>query len=61
MSEEEKRIAAIMAVMSLIEGSDDQRGQVGRQTGHVWAQDHRRMLSGRQSVLHQRASRSPWR
>ncbi len=61
MGEEEKRMAAIMAVFSMMQGSDDQQGQVGRQKGHIWAQDHRRLLSGRSPILHSKAGRSPWR
>ncbi|EHR76451.1 MAG: hypothetical protein MG2_0863 [uncultured Candidatus Poseidoniales archaeon] len=35
--------------------------QVARKPGLAWSQDHRRMNTGQSSLMHQRASRSPWK
>ena len=56
----ELRMAAIAAVMAVTQQGDDP-GQVARQAGAAWSQDHRRMLSGQSSLMHARARRSPWR
>ena len=55
------RIAAIWAVLSVIENQSDDGSQVGRQSGPVWTQDHIRINTGRSSLMNSRASRSPWR
>ena len=55
-----RRMAAIAAVLSLVESGDD-ASQRGRQTGEAWSQDHRRINMGKSSLMHNRSSRSPWR
>ncbi|MBT3476467.1 MAG: hypothetical protein HN458_00790 [Euryarchaeota archaeon] len=55
------RMAAIAAVMSILTQSGDDPGQVARNPGLAWSQDHRRMSMGQSSLMHQRASRSPWK
>ncbi len=55
-----RRIAAIAAVLSLVESGDD-ASQRGRQRGEAWSQDHRRMNMGRSSLMNYRSNRSPWR
>jgi len=55
-----RRIAAIAAVLSLLESGDD-TSQRGRQRGEAWSQDHRRMNTGRSSLMNHRSNRSPWR
>ena len=55
-----RRMAAIAAVLSLVEAGDD-ASQRGRQRGEAWSQDHRRMNMGRSSLLIHRSNRSPWR
>ena len=54
------RMAAIAAVLSLIESKEDV-SQRGRQPGEAWSQDHRRLNMGKSSLMHYRSSRSPWR
>lgn len=54
------KIAAIAAVMSATQSSDDS-SQIGRKQGEAWAQDHRRMNMGLSSLMYRRGSRSPWR
>ena len=54
------RMAAIAAVLSLVESGDD-ASQRGRQRGEAWSQDHRRMNMGRSSLMNHRSNRSPWR
>ena len=55
-----RRMAALAAVLSLVETGDD-ASQRGRQRGEAWSQDHRRMNMGRSSLMHHRSTRSPWR
>ena len=55
-----RRMAALAAVLSLVENGDD-ASQQGRQRGEAWSQDHRRMNMGRSSLMHHRSNRSPWR
>jgi len=55
-----RRMAAIAAVLSLVESGDD-ASQRGRQRGEAWSQDHRRMNMGRSSLMNYRSNRSPWR
>jgi hypothetical protein len=55
-----RRMAAIAAVLSIVESSDD-ASQRGRQRGEAWSQDHRRMNMGRSSLMSYRSNRSPWR
>lgn len=54
------RMAAIAAVLSLVE-TGDEASQRGRQRGEAWSQDHRRMNMGRSSLMQYRSKRSPWR
>ena len=55
-----RKMAAIAAVLSLVESGDD-ASQRGRQRGEAWSQDHRRMNMGRSSLMNYRSNRSPWR
>ena len=55
-----RRMAAIAAVLSIVESGDD-ASQRGRQRGEAWPQDHRRMNMGRSSLMNYRSNRSPWR
>ena len=55
-----RKMAAIAAVLSLVESGDD-TSQRGRQRGEAWSQDHRRMNMGRSSLMNYRSNRSPWR
>jgi hypothetical protein len=55
------RMAAIAAVLSIIESGGDQVGEIGRQSGPVWSYDHRQMANGRSGVLAMRSGRSTWR
>jgi hypothetical protein len=55
------RIAAISAVLSIIESQDDDGANIGRNTGNAWSQDHIRMSMGLNSLMNARSSRSPWR
>lgn len=55
------RMAAIVAVLSLLQAVGVDSSQAGRQSGAVWALDHRRIASGMQSVLAERQGRSAWR
>ena len=54
------RMAAIAAVLSIVESGDD-ASQRGRQRGEAWSQDHRRMNMVRSSLMNYRSNRSPWR
>ena len=58
--ESTRRMAAIAAVLSLVESGDD-ASQRGRRRGEAWSQDHRRMNMGRSSLMNYRSNRSPWR
>lgn len=60
-NDETLRMAAIAAVMSVLSQSGEDPGQIARKPGLAWAQDHRRMNMGQSSLMHQRASRSPWK
>jgi len=55
------RMAAIAAVISMLSQNGDDPSQIARQPGLAWSQDHRRMNTGQSSLMHQRASRSPWK
>ena len=54
------RAAALVAVMSMIETSDD-RSLLGRQLGSAWSQDHRRTRMGDSNLMEARQKRSTWR
>jgi hypothetical protein len=55
------RIAAISAVLSIIESQGDDGSNIGRNAGNTWSQDHIRMNMGLNSLMNSRSSRSPWR
>ena len=55
-----RRMAAIAAVLSLVESGAD-ASQRGRQRGEALSQDHRRMNMGRSSLMNFKSNRSPWR
>lgn len=55
-----RRMAAVAAVLSLLESTDD-ASQRGRRRGEAWSQDHRRMNMGRSSLMNHKSNRSPWR
>ncbi|MBT61402.1 MAG: hypothetical protein CMA63_07635 [Euryarchaeota archaeon] len=60
-SDEILRMAAIAAVYSMLTESGSNPGQIARQPGLPWSQDHRRMNMGMSSLMHARSSRSPWK
>ena len=55
------RIAAITAIISILNEHSDDPSQAGRSPGLAWSQDHRRMNMGQASLMQQRAGRSPWK
>ncbi len=55
------RMAAIAAVLSLLQSGGADPSKAGRQRGSAWALDHRLIANGRQSVLSLRQGRSAWR
>ncbi|MDA0648133.1 MAG: hypothetical protein O3B00_03250 [archaeon] len=55
------RMAAIAGVLAMIQSQGDDPAQIARNPGVPWSQDHRRMVSGKSSLLNHRASRSPWK
>lgn len=55
------RMAAIAGVLSLLQSQGEDPALIARKAGLSWSQDHRRMLSGKSSLLNHRASRSPWK
>lgn len=55
------RVAAIAAVLSMIDSSGPDPALIGRQQGSSWAQDHRQLASGNSGVMRNRQSRSTWR
>ncbi|MDA7740441.1 hypothetical protein N8930_01535 [Euryarchaeota archaeon] len=55
------RMAAIAAVIAEVAQQGEDVSQVARKPGLAWSQDHRRMNTGQSSLMHQRASRSPWK
>mgnify|MGYP004325945119 FL=1 len=55
------RIAAITAIISILNEQSDDPSQAGRSPGLAWSQDHRRMNMGKTSLMNLRASRSPWK
>ena len=56
-----RKLAAIMAVLSIPEEEKDVKSTVGRQLGSAWAQDHRRTAMGLPDLAYNRAKRSTWR
>lgn len=61
MDDEILRIAAIMAIISMLEDQGDNPADVGRNPGNSWTQDHLRMNMGMNSLMNKRSQRSPWR
>ena len=55
------RIAAIAAIISILNEQSEDPSQAGRTLGLPWSQDHRRMNMGKTSLMNLRASRSPWK
>jgi len=55
------RMAAIAAVIAEVTQQGDDPAQIARQPGLAWSQDHRRINTGQSSLMHLRASRSPWK
>jgi hypothetical protein len=55
------RMAAIAAVLSILNEQSDDPSQVGRMTRMAWSEDHRRINMGKSSLMNMRASRSPWK
>lgn len=55
------RMAAIAAVMAMLDSQGEDPAQAGRKSGSTWAQDNRRINMGRSSLLRNNSSRSPWR
>lgn len=55
------RMAALAAVLAEVTQQGDDPSQVARQLGLAWSQDHRRINTGQSSLMHRRASRSPWK
>lgn len=59
--EDERRTAAIVAVLMQMRAQGEDESARARQPGAPWSQDHRRTMVGQASLMHARASRSPWR
>lgn len=55
------RMAAIAAVLAMLDSQGEDPAQSGRKSGSTWAQDNRRINMGRASLLRNNSSRSPWR
>ena len=55
------KIAAILAVMQMVEENNTTPSNSGRLSGAKWSRDHRRTLVGQSSVLQLRQSRSTFR
>ena len=55
------RMAAIAAVLSMVDAASEDVSGKGRKSGEAWSQDHRRIVMGKSSLMAQRSSRSPWR
>jgi hypothetical protein len=59
--EQTLRMAAIAGVLAMLQSQGEDPAQIARKPGMAWSQDHRRMLSGKSSLINYRASRSPWK
>jgi len=59
--EQTLRMAAIAGVLAILQSQGEDPAQIARKPGMAWSQDHRRMLSGKSSLINYRASRSPWK
>ncbi|HJM54627.1 MAG TPA: hypothetical protein QGI72_00100 [Poseidonia sp.] len=58
---DELRMAAIAAVIAMTQQQGEDPAEIARNLGKAWSQDHRRMVTGRSSLMHARSQRSPWR
>ncbi len=56
-----RKVAAIMAVLSIQNHSTETQSTIGRQMGSPWAQDHRLMALGLPGYSFSRSKRSTWR
>lgn len=56
-----RKLAAIMAVLSIPKEESDVKASIGRQLGSAWAQDHRLTAMGLPGIANRRAKRSTWR
>lgn len=59
--DDELRMAAIAAVLAATRQQEEDPAEVARRPGLPWSQDHRRMVTGRSSLMNARSQRSPWR
>jgi len=59
--EQTLRMAAIAGVLAMLQSQAEDPAQIARKAGMAWSQDHRRMFSGKSSLMNYRASRSPWK
>jgi len=59
--EEVLRVAAITAVLAMVNSQGEDPSLAGRKQGSTWAQDQRRINMGRASLLRSKSERSPWR
>ena len=59
--EQTLRMAAIAGVLAMLQSQGEDPAQIARKAGMAWSQDHRRMFSGKSSLMNYRASRSPWK
>ena len=56
-----RRLAAVMAVLSMQADRSESKSDIGRQLGSAWAQDHRLSAMGLPGLAYNRAKRSTWR
>jgi hypothetical protein len=56
-----RRLAAVMAVLSMQADRSESKSDIGRQLGSAWAQDHRLSAMGLPGLAYSRAKRSTWR
>ena len=56
-----RKLAAIMAVISIPQDDANFKSTIGRQLGSAWAQDHRLTAMGLPGIANNRAKRSTWR
>ena len=56
-----RRLAAVMAVLSMQAVRSESKSDIGRQRGSAWAQDHRLSAMGLPGLAYSRAKRSTWR
>ena len=56
-----RKVAAIMAVLSIQKPTTQTQSTIGRQMGSPWAQDHRLTASGLPGYAFSKSKRSTWR